>query len=111
MFENSPTLQRWVEGVTLSKSRRDGRIPVAFLSRPFGTIPFRLSIPTLKRWAIVECPSGTRDVVVFDFPVRSNLRRLPVHQQHSSAPLELRVAASRNAHTPNRDIVSAASRR
>jgi hypothetical protein len=36
--------------------------PVAFLSRPFGTILLPPSIPTLKRWAIVDCPFATREV-------------------------------------------------
>ena len=29
------------------------------LGRPFGTYFLRLQNPTLKRWAIIRCPSGT----------------------------------------------------
>jgi hypothetical protein len=42
----------------------DGR----WLSRPFGTYPFRTSIPALKRRAIVVCPSGTKAVARYGPP-------------------------------------------
>jgi hypothetical protein len=52
-------LQRWVEGVTLSKSRRDGRIPVVFLSRPFGTYSVSAVDPNAK--ALGYCRMSLRD--------------------------------------------------
>src|SRR5437773_379015 len=58
MAENSPAFQR---------RDRDKRVtsPVGttepdYLSRPFGTYPFRSSNPALKRRAILDCPSGTK---------------------------------------------------
>jgi hypothetical protein len=59
--ENSPTLQRWVEGVTLSKSRRDGRIPVVFLSRPFGTYSVSAVDPNAEAEPLGYCRMSLRD--------------------------------------------------
>src|SRR5438105_3586682 len=64
--ENSPTFQRWVWGL-------GARVPKGRLSynlllhlqqkvviRPFGTWLRALLVPRLKRWAIVNHPSGMR---------------------------------------------------
>ena len=57
MIENSPALQRWVcASVGFSP---EGTAEAVVFSRPFGTNVACRAYPTLKRWAIVICPSGT----------------------------------------------------
>jgi len=54
----SPTCQRWDQRP--KKISPEGTAdPSRDFSRPFGTKPTRCLFPTLKRWAIVACPSGT----------------------------------------------------
>jgi hypothetical protein len=48
-------------GMPPASSVPEGRLRTLLaLSRPFGTRRIRALIPTLKRWAILKCPSGTR---------------------------------------------------
>ena len=42
------------------KSRRDGRAKPGFSAVPSGLVSFRRLYPTLKRWAIIGRPFGTR---------------------------------------------------
>src|SRR5579883_486548 len=58
ILENSPMLQHWVNP-THSPSPEGTAEPPHTLSRPFGTDSKRPPYPTLKRWAILSCPSGT----------------------------------------------------
>jgi hypothetical protein len=61
MFDNSPTFQRWVNEVQASRVPK-GRLRGETASEvPAGLICIlhgRSS--TLKHWAIIECPSGTK---------------------------------------------------
>src|SRR6266446_6091833 len=62
MPENSPTFQRWViqvRNLLSPEGTAELRRPA---SRPFGTnsISAAFRSPTLKRWAMIACPSGTR---------------------------------------------------
>ena len=54
--DNSPAFQRW------DRSHRalspEGTVETRCLSRPFGTNPAGHAHPALKRWAILEHPSG-----------------------------------------------------
>ena len=59
MSENRPTFQRWVAssgGLSPEGMDETGRDPSAV---PLGLIFFWRRSPTLKRWAIFACPSGT----------------------------------------------------
>jgi hypothetical protein len=56
--ENSPAFQRWVcLALWLSPA---GTAEAAVLSRPCGTSGCSVTVPALKRWAIVRHPSGMR---------------------------------------------------
>jgi len=61
MPENSPTFQRWVvrfRGFLSPEGTAELGPPV---SRPFGTNSISgFRFPTLKRWAIIACPFGTK---------------------------------------------------
>ena len=56
--ENSPAFQRWVWGG--GENSPEGTAETVDFSRPFGTYFQRISIPALKRWAILKHPSGMR---------------------------------------------------
>jgi hypothetical protein len=60
-LENSPTFQRWVwpGGGISPEGTAEIALPHPPVSRPFGTYPMGRLDPTLKRWAILRCPSGT----------------------------------------------------
>ena len=64
--ENSPTSRRWVRARNGLSPDRDGRRPGQPRCPPrlqpslSGLMALRQSSPTLKRWAIIACPSGTR---------------------------------------------------
>ena len=61
MPENSPTFQRWVARVWNFLSPEGTAELGPPVSRPFGTNSIScFRSPTLKRWAIIACPSGTR---------------------------------------------------
>ena len=60
MIGNSPTLQRWGEARSANESRRDGRILPSTSAVPSGLSRRWHPDPTLKRWAILGCPSGTK---------------------------------------------------
>jgi hypothetical protein len=60
MFENSPTFQRWVgavQGLQVPKGRPSSGTVSAVPSELIGVQSW---FPTLKRWANVGCPFGTR---------------------------------------------------
>jgi hypothetical protein len=63
---NSPTFQRWVDARNALSSGWGGRRPNQELypqpRQPSlsGLMDSRASSPTFKRWAIVACPSGTK---------------------------------------------------
>src|ERR1035441_2526329 len=57
MVENSPAFQRWVRPAP--QVSPEWTSAISMLNRPFGTWRPRLSVPALKRWAILICPSGT----------------------------------------------------
>jgi hypothetical protein len=65
--ENSPTFQRWVCVRNALSPDRDGRRPnqdacsIPLQPSLSGLRAFRRSFPTLKRWAIAACPSGTKN--------------------------------------------------
>jgi hypothetical protein len=71
MLDNSPTFQNWVPGQKRPESRRDDRdrvVPRPSL-RDYSHI--KRLLPTLKRWAIVACPSGTGMWPCFRIELRS----------------------------------------
>ena len=55
--ENSPAFQRWVRAAHTTSPA--GTAENRCLSRPFGTGHASATVPALKRWAILICPSGT----------------------------------------------------
>src|ERR1039458_9199311 len=61
MAENSPTFQRWgreCRGAQVPKGRLK---PCAIRQPSLGDLSDHGRwFPTLKRWAIIECPSGTK---------------------------------------------------
>src|ERR1035437_79775 len=58
MAENSPAFQRRV--CRVGRIGPEGTTQAAGLNRPFGTQRCMATVPALKRWAIVVCPSGTK---------------------------------------------------
>ena len=65
-LENSPTFQRWVQprhGIS-PEGTADKALGHSDFSRPFGTYASARPNPTLKRWAIPRCPSGTAHACV-----------------------------------------------
>ena len=60
MAENSPTFQLWIRGDRGAQVPK-GRLKPRAISQPsLRDFSYWLGIPTLKRWAIVACPSGTK---------------------------------------------------
>jgi hypothetical protein len=59
MFEISPTFQGWVPGHKRPESRRDDRDCAVRRSSLRDYSHIKRILPTLKRWAIIACPSGT----------------------------------------------------
>jgi len=74
MIDNRPTFQRW------DRDRRD--------PSPEGTCPSQILNPTLKRWAIIACPSGTKPSPHFSTSPASDYRSL--HSYEDSASHEFR---------------------
>jgi len=76
--ENSPTFQRWVRPRhrISPEGTADKAAGTSDFSRPFGTHASAWPNPTLKRWAIFKCPSGTRRRS--PPPKRIGKRRFPV---------------------------------
>jgi hypothetical protein len=59
MVDNSPTFQSWVPQQRQPESRRDDRDCAVRRSSLRDYSHLKRLLPTLKRWAIVACPSGT----------------------------------------------------
>jgi hypothetical protein len=75
MTENSPAFQRWVSATPVISP--EGTAEAATLNRPFGTYCRDALAPALKRWAIIDSPSGTgAEPRLFDggnHPIRSGI--------------------------------------
>jgi hypothetical protein len=76
MSENSPTFQRWVSDLTSLSP--EGTTDEAESAVPSGLFLHGLSDPTLKRWAIIKCPSGTNASAETRAPTASGACRLEV---------------------------------
>jgi hypothetical protein len=72
MFENSPAFQRWVG--TRTRISPEGTADDRRLSRPSGTRPDLAINPALKRWAILNRPSGTGARTRLPYPLHCNTR-------------------------------------
>jgi hypothetical protein len=61
MIENSPTFQRWVREFREAKVPKGLLKPCTIYQPSLRDLSCRgLWFPTLKRWAIIVCPSGTK---------------------------------------------------
>jgi len=74
MSENSPAFQRW--GRAERTASPEGTADLVDVSRPFGTYRSQTSNPTLKRWAIVVCPSGTPSSLTHSCPSNAAFEKL-----------------------------------
>jgi len=54
--DNSPAFQRWVW--VIGRISPEGTAEAMVLNRPFGTWRSFTGVPALKRWAIINHPSG-----------------------------------------------------
>ena len=67
MVDNSPTFQRWVASSEGLSPEGTAEIVLAPSAVPSGLILSLALIPTLKRWAILACPFGTKLVGPLSF--------------------------------------------